>query len=381
MTVIHAASTEAVADAVRAATQPFEIVGGGTRRGVGHRVRADTVIDLSGFVGSIDHDPAELVVTVRPGTPVADIVSALAANGQRLAFEPPDLAPIWGGARAAGTIGGLVAAGLAGPRRVMAGGVRDHVLGFEAVNGSGAVFVAGGKVLKNVTGFDLPKLMAGSWGTLSVLTEISLKALPIPGDTGSLVVSGLGHSAAVALMTRALQGTVPITGAAHLPGFPTRTVLRLEASPRVLAVQRAEVAAAVGGVATDWIGAAASQALWRDIGAVAPFIADGEAMLWRIVLPASAAPLFVDGLDAADGVLLDWGGALAWVWHAAEAPVDLHAAAAAIGGHAMLVRAPDAIKARVGVFPPLPLAHAALQNRVRAAFDPASLFNPGRMGN
>ena len=380
MTVVHANSTAAVVDAVRAATQPFEIVGGGTRRGVGHAVRAETVLDMSGFVGAIDHDPAELVVTVRPGTPVADVVAVLAGNGQRLAFEPPDLAPTWGGTAGAGTIGGLVAAGLAGPRRVIAGGVRDHLLGFEAVNGLGEVFVAGGKVLKNVTGFDLPKLMAGSWGTLAVLTEISLKALPIPGDTGSLVVSGLDAAAAVLAMTRALQGTVPITGAAYLPGNPTRTVVRLEANPRVLETQRGEVAAALTPHAIDWIDAAASQALWRDIGAVAPFIADAEALLWRVVMPPNAAPAFVARLDTVDGVLLDWGGALAWVWHRADAPVDLHAAAAAIGGHAMLVRAPDAVKARIGVFPPLLPAHAALQGRVRTAFDPAGLFNPGRMG-
>ena len=379
MTVFQANSTASVVDAVRTATEPFEIIGGGSRRGFGHAVRAATRLDLSGFVGAIDHDPAELVVTVRPGTPVAEVIAVLAANGQQLAFEPPDLAPIWGGAPGAGRIGGLVAAGLAGPRRLAAGGVRDHVLGFEAVNGLGEVFVAGGKVLKNVTGFDLPKLLTGSWGTLAVLTEISLKALPMAADSGSLVIAGLGVDAAVAAMTRALQGNVPITGAAHLPGDRARTLLRLEGPTRVLAVQRASVAAMLA-MPTDWIDSAQSMALWRDIGAVKPFVADDDAVLWRVVLPATAAPALVAALGDAAGVLLDWGGGLVWVWHGGDAPFDLRALVADIGGHATLVRAPDAMKALVPVFPPLPPALAALQGRVRAAFDPARRFNPGRMG-
>lgn len=378
MTVVHANSTAAVVDAVRAATT-LDIIGAGSRRSFGHAVRAETVLDLSGFVGAIDHDPAELVVTVRPGTPVAEIVAVLAANGQQLAFEPPDLAPLWGGAPGAGSIGGLVAAGLAGPRRLAAGGVRDHVLGFEAVNGLGEVFVAGGKVLKNVTGFDLPKLIAASWGTLAVLTEISLKALPMAADSGSLVISGLGVADAVAAMTRALQGNVPITGAAHLPGAPARTLLRLEGPARVLAVQRDAAAAALA-VPADWIDAADSQALWRDIGAVQPFVADDVAVLWRVVLPATATPVLVAALGGKAGVLLDWGGGLAWVWHDDDVDVDVRRLAAAGGGHATLVRAPDTIKARVPVFPPSPPALAALYDRVRAAFDPAGKFNPGRMG-
>ena len=341
MIVIAANSTAAVVDAVRAATT-LEIVGGGSRRGFGHAVHAAATLDVSGFVGSIDHDPAELVVTVRPGTRVAEIVAVLAANGQQLAFEPPDLAPVWGGVPGAGSIGGLVAAGLAGPRRLAAGGVRDHVLGFEAVNGMGEVFVAGGKVLKNVTGFDVPKLVAGSWGTLAVLTELSLKALPMAPDSGSLVVTGLGVADAAAAMTRALGGNVPITGAAHLPGHPTRTVLRLEGPTRVLAVQRDAVAALLA-VPTDWIDAGRSRALWRDIGAVRPCVGDDDAVLWRVVLPATAAPALVASLGDAAGVLLDWGGGLAWIWHDGAAAIDVRGLSAIAGGHATLVRASGAM--------------------------------------
>ena len=379
MTMLNVDSTAGVVDAVRAATGGLAIVGAGSRRGLGHAVTADAVLDLSGLVGAIDHDPAELVVTVRPGTPVAAIVAVLAANRQQLAFEPPDLAPIWGGPAGAGSIGGLVAAGLAGPRRLAAGGVRDHVLGFEAVNGMGEIFVAGGKVLKNVTGFDLPKLLAGSWGTLAVLTEISLKALPMAADSGSLVITGLSVPDAVAAMTRALQGNVPVTGAAHVPGHPARTVIRLEATTRVLAVQRDAVAATLA-APTDWLDAAASTALWRDIGSVAPLLPDADVIVWRVVLPATMAPALLGALPDGTGALLDWGGGLAWIWHDGDARIDVRALATTVGGHATLVRAPDAMKAAVPVFPPLSAAHAALQDRVRAAFDPLGRFNPGRMG-
>jgi glycolate oxidase FAD binding subunit len=258
--------------------------------------------------------------------------------------------------------------------------VRDHVLGFEAVNGLGEVFVAGGKVLKNVTGFDLPKLLAGSWGTLAVLTELSLKALPMAPDSGSLVIARLTIADAVAAMTRALQGNVPITGAAHLPGHPARTVLRLEGPTSVLAVQRHAIAAMLA-LPADWIDASASAVLWHDIGAVRPFVADDTAVLWRVVMPATSAPALAEGLGDRGGVLLDWGGGLAWIWHGSDAPVDVRALSAVAGGHATLVRAPDAMKDSVRVFPPLPPAHGALQARVRAAFDPMGRFNPGRMGD
>lgn len=375
-------SVEAVVDAVRdagRAGRTLEIVGGGSRRGLGQAVAADAVLDLSGLAGVVDYDSAELVVTARPGTPVAEIAALLATRGQQLAFEPPDLAPIWGGSAGAGTLGGLVAAGLAGPRRLVVGGVRDHVLGFEAVNGIGERFVAGGKVLKNVTGYDLPKVMAGSWGTLAVLTEVSLKALPMTADTGSLVVSGLDAAAAVRLMTAALQGAVPISGAAYLPWAVPRTILRLEGTARVVAVQRAEVAAALECEA-DWIDSVESVALWRGIGSVAPHLPTGECVLWRVVLPATGVPVLMAHLGGIDGYLLDWGGALAWIWHDAAAVIDVRAAAAASGGHATLVRAPAEMQAALGVFPPLPGALAALQERVRASFDPRGVFNPGRLG-
>lgn len=381
MTVIVPCAVDAVVDAVRdagATARTLAIVGGGTRAGFGHDEHADDVLDMSRLAGVVDYDMSELVITARPGTPVAELVALLAASGQHLAFEPPDLAPIWGGISGSGTLGGLVAAGLAGPRRLAAGGVRDHVLGFEAVNGFGEVFVAGGKVLKNVTGYDLPKVMAGSWGTLAVLTELSLKALPMAVTSGSLVIAGLDDGAAVQVMTRALQGAVPITGAAHLPGDPSRTLLRLEGTERVLAVQKAEVAAQLQWEA-DWLNALESQALWRDIGAVAPFLPGADRVLWRVVLPATHASAVLAHLHAADGHILDWGGALVWVWHAADAIIDVRAALAASGGHATLVRAPAAMKAQVPVFPPLPAAHAALQARVRASFDPAGVFNPGRL--
>ncbi|GGI75990.1 2-hydroxy-acid oxidase [Polymorphobacter multimanifer] len=381
MALLRPQTVNEVVDAVRAAgaaSRPLEILGSGTRRGIGHRVHAEDALSLEGLAAIVDHDAPELVVTVQPGARTADVIAHLATSGQRLAFEPPDLAPLWGGASGTGTIGGLVAAGIAGPRRLAAGGGRDHVLGVQAVNGLGEVFVAGGKVLKNVTGYDLPKVMAGSWGTLAILTEISLKALPMPAATGSLVITGLDPAAAVMMMTRALQGAVPITGAAHLPGHLARTLLRLEGTPRVLSVQRAALAASLEWEA-DWLDDAESQRLWQDIAAVGPFVTDADAMLWRIILPATQAPAALARLGAADGHLLDWGGALIWLWHAADAVIDVRAALAATSGHAMLMRAPAAIKAMVPVFPPLPPPLEALQARVRTSLDPAGLFNPGRL--
>lgn len=337
------------------------------------------MLDVGGLAGVVDYDPSELVLTARPGTPVAEVTALLAAQGQQLAFEPPDLAPLWGGATGAGTLGGLVAAGLAGPRRIAAGGVRDHLLGFEAVNGLGEVFVAGGKVLKNVTGYDLPKVVAGSMGTLAALTEISIKALPAAATSGSLVLGGLAVGAALAAMTLALQGAVPVTGAAYLPGVPSRVVLRLEATSRVLGVQRDAVAAVLG-QAGAWIEGDESRALWAAIGGVHGFAPDGEAWLWRICLPASHTPALLARLPGTDWQL-DWGGALVWFWQRAGEMIDVRGVLAEVAGgrgHATLMRAPAAVRAELGVFEPLPPAHRALAERVRLSFDPHGVFNPRR---
>lgn len=390
--VIRAATAEAVIDAVRdafARSGTLEIVGTGTRRGYGRPVDADTRLDLSDLAGVVDYDPAELVLTARPGTPIAEIVALAAGHGQHLAFDPPDLAPLWGGTSGSGTLGGALALGLGGSARPFAGAPRDHFLGFAAINGVGEPFAAGGKVIKNVTGYDLPKLLAGSLGTLAVLTEVTIKMLPAPRARATLAWSGLDAGAAVALMTAALASPAAITGAAHLPAAAgaagaATTCLRL----------------AGVGVAVDAAAAALAQLLspfgparrldaaddfWRAIGSVAPLVAADD-LVWRVSLPPSTAAAFVAALPD-DGArwFLDWGGGLVWLWFPpSTAGHDtmirgVLASAAGADGHATLVRAPDAVRREIAPFQPLAPALAALSERVRARFDPGRVLNPGRI--
>lgn len=380
-----------ISDACAAHTT-LEIIGTGTRRGYGGIVDAGRVLDLSGLTGVVDYDPAELVLTARPGTPMREIEVLVAEAGQHLAFEPPDLAPLWGGPAGGGTIGGALACGIGGSRRLSAGAPRDHFLGFEAVNGSGEIFHAGGKVIKNVTGYDLPKLMTGSFGTLAVLTEITIKVLPAPRAMATLVLTGLSEAAAIAAMTVALNSPAVVTGAAHFPASISNegeasTRLRLEGvavAVDAYARQLSQLLTPFGRVET--VDSAVAAAAWHDISAVHPFTTDGE-IVWRIVLPPSTAASFVAALDhsAQPRWYFDWGGGLVWLMlppasdsHAAVVRGAL-AATAGADGHATLVRAPDVVRRSVAVFEPLEPGLAALSERVRARFDLAGILNPGRM--
>src|SRR4051812_7924840 len=198
--------------------QPLELVGNGSKRALGRPLQVEHTVDLSAFAGIVDYEPAELVLTAGAATPLAAIEAALAAQNQMLAFEPRD----WGaliGATAGQTIGGVLACNLAGPRRFKAGAARDHFLGFQAVSGRGEIFKAGGKVVKNVTGYDLSKLMAGSWGTLAAMTEVSVKVLPRPERTRTVLILGLDDATAVAAMAEALNAPHEVSGAAHVPAM------------------------------------------------------------------------------------------------------------------------------------------------------------------
>lgn len=389
---IRADTAGAVAAAVRDAGdrgRTLEVVGTGSRRGFGRPVAADDVLDVGGLAGIVDYDPAELVLTARPGTPIATIAMTAAEHGQYLAFDPPDLAPLWGGRAGAGTLGGALALGLGGSRRLSAGAPRDHFLGFAAINGRGEAFVAGGKVIKNVTGYDLPKLLAGSLGTLAVLTEVTIKMLPAPRATVTLAWSGLTDAAAIAAMTRALGSPAAISGAAHVPpGTDGRdaapAVTRLRVAGIAVAVR--ETVAALSRLLADFGQASEIGDDWSAIGSVHPFAAPDD-VVWRVTLPATAAAAFVAALDPRHDPrwYFDWGGGLVWLMLPAAA--DGHAAmvrgalAATAGadGHATLVRAPDAVRRAVPPFQPLAPGLAALSERVRARFDPRSVLNPGRM--
>jgi glycolate oxidase FAD binding subunit len=391
----------AVRDAVGAG-QPLEIIGHGTKRRIGHRSQTNAALDISALSGVTSYEPNELILTVQAGAALHEVEQLIAAKNQELAFEPMDTATLLGTAGQRGTMGGMIAAGLAGPRRVKAGGVRDHLLGVAAVSGFGESFKAGGKVVKNVTGYDLCKLVAGSWGTLSVLTEVTLKVMPRAESERTLVLRGLDAVAAGQAMGTALGSPFDVSGAAHVPASSWRgrgaladlaagealTLIRLEGIAASVAHRARSLASELkGSVGAAEVEGAVSQDVWRAVRDVAPFAAAGPLggwPVWRIVCPPAAGPVFGQRLARETGgdLICDWGGGL--IWAALPPSQDAHAAtvrerAAAIGGHATLIRAPDAVRETIDVFHPLEAGVAALTARVKASFDPSDILNRGRL--
>ncbi|HTW52216.1 MAG TPA: FAD-binding protein [Stellaceae bacterium] len=390
---------EAVAAAL-AAEEPVELVAGGTKRGLGRPLQTPHVVDLTRLSGIRDYAPNELVLTAGAATPLGAIERALAAARQMLAFEPPDWRALLGQAHGSQTLGGLIACNLSGPRRIKAGAARDHFLGFSAVSGRAEVFKAGGKVVKNVTGYDLPKLMAGSYGTLAALAEVTVKVLPRPETTATVLVSGVAPDAAVQLMAAALGSPHEVSGAAYLPPaasspstapLPAATgvvALRVEGPEPSVAYRRAALLGelAAGGE-TAALGDADTAALWRDIANVAPLAGLAGRAVWRVsVAPSRGAEVAQMVARQVDSVwFLDWGGGLLWL--AVIEPGDAGASVirAAIGGpsgnggHATLVRGSPALRAAVPVFEPQSGPLAALSRRVKEGFDPRHILNPGRM--
>jgi len=375
-----------------------EIIGNGSKRALGRPAQTDVTLDLSGLCGITLYEPEELVLSARAGTPLTDIEAQVAAKGQMLAFEPIDLGPLLGSGSARATIGGTLSANLAGPRRIKAGAARDHFLGFTAVSGRGETFKSGGRVVKNVTGYDLCKLMAGSWGTLAALTDVTVKVLPKPETEETLTILGLDASDAVAAMSAAMTSPCEVSGAAHLPVGMARqlletaaepvTALRLEGVEASLAHRRHVLESGLpGSPRTAVLGRADSAALWQKIRDVTPFApggADAESPIWRIsTAPQRGAELgSMISREADADLIYDWAGGLIW---AALAPAAdggagiVRRAVAACGGHATLIRAPAAIRASVDVFEPQDPALAALSRRVKDSFDPKGILNPGRM--
>jgi glycolate oxidase FAD binding subunit len=323
---------------------------------------------------------------------VAEIERQLAAKGQMLAFEPPDLGPLFGEEAGRGTLGGLVACNLAGPRRIKAGAARDHLLGATAVNGRGEIFKTGGRVVKNVTGYDLCKLLAGSFGTLAAIASATLKVLPAPEATRTLMIRGLDEPAAMLAMSRAIGSAEDVSGAAHLPEAAARllphadvgkgvTLLRLEGTPRSV-TQRLAMLAKELETPSEILGEAESVVLWRSFRNLAPFRSDHGSAIWRISLPPTAGADLLRAVGSTQLHFYDWAGGLVWL----AMPPDEDAGAARIrqalaasGGHATLVRGPAAIRAAIDVFQPQEPALAALSRRVKESFDPLGRLNPGRM--
>jgi len=367
--VVRVSSEIEVADAVRDAPGPLRIRGGGTREFGG----AGAVLDVSGIAGITLYEPGALTLVAKAGTPLAEVEAVLAAEGQRLAFEPADWRGLLG-TSGEPTLGGMVAGNVSGPRRVQAGACRDALLGVRFVDGTGAVIKNGGRVMKNVTGYDLVKLVAGSWGTLGVLTEVSLKVLPVPETSATLVIGGL-DGAAVAAMTEALTSPYDVTGAAH---GPEGTLVRIEGFAQSVAYRAAELAkrlARFGAVEVERDPVRVA-GLWRGVRDVAAFHgAEGD--VWRLSVKPSDAP----GLVARSGarqVVYDWGGGLVWLLMPEGA--DLRAALGPFAGHATLIRAGAETRARIPAFQPEPPAVAALSRGLRQRFDPRGIFNPGLMG-
>ncbi|WP_428528223.1 glycolate oxidase subunit GlcE [Roseibium sp.] len=378
-------------DAVKwaaAEEQPLEVIGVGSKRALGRPVQTAHVLDLSDLNGVVSYEPAELVLTVLAGTPIADVEKLVDDNGQELSFEPLDYGPLFGTENGKGTIGGVLAANLSGPRRIKAGAARDHILGMEAVSGRGEIFVSGGKVVKNVTGYDLPRALCGSFGTLAVATEVTLKVNPKPETSATFQIEGLDDQAGVAALCAALGSSAEVSGAAHLPfdlgGSKSRTVLRLEGFETSVDYRFKTLEKLLGRQGSvSRLAEEQSVDLWRGIRDLQPFTGKNTPV-WKVSVAPTSGPQLVRMLKERIDIraLYDWSGGL--VWFSCEDGDDhsdfVRSAVKNVGGgHATLVRAEASTRTSLPVFMPQPAPLAALSARLKEQFDPKGILNPGRM--
>jgi glycolate oxidase FAD binding subunit len=390
----HNPDVTAIAAAITAAAlagEPLLVCGNATKLGMLRPVQAARRVSTSGLTGITLYSPKELIISARAGTPLPEIEAALADNGQHLIAEPPDLTALLC-TTGPQTIGGIVASNLSGPRRVAGGAMRDHVMGIRAVNGAGEVIHSGGRVLKNVTGLDLCKLLSGSHGTLAVITEVTLKVLPAPETTGSVVLPGLDAARGVAAFSAGLGSPYGVSAAAWLPDASLVPELACSGSAAVLRIEdfAASVAYRTDRLRTDLAGFGdarilddtASRAVWRAIRDAAPLSASPSAAVWRVsVRPSAGAAVLSAVAEAEVQGFLDWGGGLVWLAGPADTATHrvVEQAARAAHGTWTLLRAPNALRAAVDVIPPEAEALARITSRVKAAFDPHGILNPGRL--
>jgi glycolate oxidase FAD binding subunit len=376
-----------VADAAAAKT-PLAVEGGGTRRGLGRPMQTAATLSTGGMTGVTLYEPTELVISARSGTPLDTVEKLLAGHGQRLAFEPIDHRPLHA-STGAPTIGAVAAANLSGPRRIQAGAARDSLIGVRAVTGRGDIVKSGGRVMKNVTGYDLVKFLAGSYGTLGVLSEVTFKVLPIPETEATIVIPGLDDETAVRALSTALTSPWSVTGVAHLPPYDhesARTLIRIEGFEASVRERRDKLVAALSSFGKpEAIPAEASASVWTAVRDLAALGAPKRAVVWRISVRPGDGPNVVTELRRAlpCRVLYDWGGGLIWIaatdtGDSAGAMVVREAVRRA-GGHAVLVRAPDHVRLAVDVFEPQPAPVMDLTRKLKATFDPEGILNPGRM--
>ena len=371
-----------------AARRPLALEGGGTKAEIGRPAQTEATLSSRGLSGITLYEPAELVIGARAGTPLAEIEATLAHKGQQLTFEPMDHRGLLGSIGEP-TIGAVAAANTSGPRRIQAGAARDSLIGTRFVNGRGEVIKSGGRVMKNVTGLDLVKLMAGSWGTLGFLTEVVFKVLPVSERVATLVFRDLHDAGAIATLASALGSPFEVNGATHLPagvmGDDARTLIRIEGFATSVEYRLGELKRLLrrSGPAEVVDGDEAAS-LWRAVRDVEPLAEPRDSAIWRI----STAPTHGPDLTALVSRSLearwyyDWGGGLVWLACAASGDAGAAAIRAAVrqtGGHATLIRAPAEVRASMDVFEPMGESVRRLTAGIKASFDPEAILNPGRM--
>ena len=375
-----------------------ELVGAGSKAGLGRPITTDYRLDLSALEGVTLYEPEELVLRAGAATPLGQIQAMLAQQRQQLAFEPPDLGDLYQSDQDQ-TIGGVLSANLAGPRRIKAGAARDHFLGVEGISGRGEAFKSGGRVVKNVTGYDLCKLMAGSFGTLAALTEVTIKVLPAPEKVRTVLLFGQDDTAAILAMSQAAGSPHEISALAHLPQAVAArsgvayvsgagaavTAVRIEGPTPSAAHRTAAMRQQWGALGTvEELHGHNSATLWREIGNVAPLLPDTEAVFWKLsVTPSFGAGIMAAALVAGGEGYYDWAGGLLWLslpsTNDGGAALVRGALSGTDAGHATLMRGPDALRERIDVFQPSAPALAALSARIKDSFDPRRVLNPGRM--
>ncbi len=399
--LIQPKDEEALAAAVaeaNAAQTPVEVCGAGTKRHIGRPLQTATRLTTEKLKGVTLYEPSEMVLSARAGTPVTYIEKTLAKHNQQLAFEPVDLGPMLGEKAGLGTIGGVFAANLSGSRRIQVGAARDHLLGVRAVSGRGEIFKSGGRVMKNVTGVDLSRGIAGSWGTLAVMSEVTMKVLPKAQAIRTLLFIGLTDQVAVDAMCAALGTPFEVSGTVHLHGdFASRlvdsehlrrpspvTALRLENFDTSLAYRTGQLAESLTAFGTTIeLDDGASHDFWEGMRTLA-FLQDSQDPVWRIsTAPTQGARLVAALSKRLDcRAAYDWSGGLIWLQCAPSSDAgatEVRRVVAEMGGHATLIRADAALRSSIDVFQPLNPGVAALTAKLKTSFDPAGILNPGRM--
>ncbi len=403
MTDVYMAQDEAelsglVRDA-KASSKALEICGFRSKRAAGRPMNPAAVISTAQLSGVTFYQPTELVISAWAGTPLQEVEAALAKRNQEFAFEPSDVSRIYGLDSHGASLGAIVAMNISGPRRILRGAARDHLLGVRAINGDGEVIKSGGRVMKNVTGVDLVRGLSGSWGTLAALTEVTFKVLPRAPESRTILFFGLTDEGAVGAMSAAMGTPYEVSGTIHLhsalvsrltdreiaPSNTAVTALRLEGVPQSLTHRVEKLRKELAPFGDNYeIDHQTSRNFWSDIRSLAFLSADFERPLWRISVAPSKAPLVVRALSAFFPVnaAYEWSGGLLWL----ELPPSSDASAtevrrvlAEFSADSMLMRGPASVRSNIEVFQPLPLAKMRLVQSLKKAFDPAGVLNPGRM--